>query len=568
MKVEQNITYPKIKQIQSGNDTQQKFSVNNKPEYSNPSFTGAFDMALRFLDTNPAWGADAVDLCFMVTPRTLTDFGRGSNAGFETMRREGAGTANHSAVPLYGTLAGMAVAAGINGLYQFGKNDVKASSVFADSETMDMMTKLYTEELKQAKINPEAKPLREFLVRYFQNYEALSANENAKYVKLAKEDAEDIADTLMSEIAKEGKKPAKDVISYVQAKMTSGLGGVENNLRIIADEGKAQHTSRYTVETVVDNAYKLGKIFNKEKVKDAFEETITKSVDFTENTFLKAMKNMNLKRSLIGIGVASAVGVSAQPLNMYITKKKTGTTGFVGGGKEDKSTAFKIKKTLAGLAFFSAALATIGKPKDLIKNLQFKGFNPTIKQFKFIYGITIFSRFLSARNNNELAETSVKDPLGFVSWLILGNFVQKLVAQALDKDLIKKDGNGIMKWITGSVLKTRDEILHASLGDKVFKDGKALKYNEMVKLVDKLGDKATKVKLRKLSIAQVINYAYTGLVLGIGIPRLNIYLTNRREAKNAEKEAASLNVSPESSNNGSNIVLTGMQDFQNRAYSK
>ncbi len=563
MKVEQNITYPKIRQIQDGNNSQSKITVNSKPEY-NPNFTGAVDTVLRFLDTEPAWGADAVDLCFMVIPRTATDFGRGANAGFETMRREGAGTTNHSAVPLYGTLAGLALASGINGMYQFGKNDVKASSVFADSETMDMMSKLYTEELKNAKSNPEAKPLRNFLVKYFKNYEALSADKNAEYVRLSQEDAEHIADKMFAEIEKEGKKPSKEVISYVRAKITSGLGGVENNLRIITENEQKPHSSRYTVETVVDNAYKLGKLFNKEKVVDAFEETITKSVEYTENAFLKAMKNMNLKRSLIGIGVASAVGVSAQPLNMYITKKRTGTTGFVGGGKEDTSTGFKIKKTLAGLAFFSAALATIGHPKNLIKNLQFKGFNPTIKQFKFIYGITIFSRFLSARNNNELAETSVKDPLGFVSWLILGNFVQKLVAQALDKDLIKKDGNGVMKWITGSVLKSRDEVLHAALGDKVFKDGKALKYGEMVKLVDKLGDKATKVKLRKLSIAQVINYAYTGLVLGIGIPKLNIYLTGRREAKNAAKEAQKQNTNPSTQPNGTNVVLTGMQEFQKR----
>lgn len=68
------------------------------------------------------------------------------------------------------------------------------------------------------------------------------------------------------------------------------------------------------------------------------------SADIAKNTFLKAMKSMNVKRSLIGIGIASAVGVSAQPVNMYLTKKKTGKSGFVGGGGEDKSTGFKIKK--------------------------------------------------------------------------------------------------------------------------------------------------------------------------------------------------------------------------------
>ena len=74
---------------------------------NNPQFTGWVDTTLRFLDTNQAWGANAVDLGFMVLPRTATDFGRGPEAGFETMRRESMGTINDSAVGAYGTLAGL-----------------------------------------------------------------------------------------------------------------------------------------------------------------------------------------------------------------------------------------------------------------------------------------------------------------------------------------------------------------------------------------------------------------------------------------------------------------------------
>ena len=44
----------------------------------------------------------------------------------------------------------------------------------------------------------------------------------------------------------------------------------------------------------------------------------------------------------------------------------------------------------------------------------------------------------------------------------------------------------------------------------------------------KLADKATKKKLRILTIEQVAGYAYSGLVLGRGIPKLNIYLTNKK----------------------------------------
>lgn len=514
MKIEQNVG---LKQIPAG-------FTNNKIKKQNPNFTGGVDMALRFLDTNQAWGACAVDLGCMVLPRTITDFSRGTDAGMETARREGTGTVNHSLVGAYGSLAGLALAAGINKAYNLADNDIKASSIFADSETLDLHGKIYDAKLKASKSDSSINPLKEYLKETLKNYEVLNPNDNGKWVILNDEEIEKTANIIEKEIKSGNKKISKEAFNNAKNTIISSIGA-ENNFRIIANTGDKPHTSRYSADYIVENLYKLGKVFTKEKVQDAFMN----SADIAKNTFLKAMKSMNVKRSLIGIGIASAVGVSAQPVNMYLTKKKTGKSGFVGGGGEDKSTGFKIKKALFAALFGTGVLATIGKPQDLIKNLQFKGFTPTIKQFKFIYGVTIMSRFLSARNDNELTESTIKDTLGFANWLILGNFVQKLVAQSLDKSLIKKDGNGVMKWITNSVLKSRDEILHSSLGQKAFKDGKALNYSEMVKLADK----ATKKKLRILSLAQVIGYAYSGIVLGRGIPKLNIYLTNKREAKKA-----------------------------------
>ena len=66
----------------------------------------------------------------------------------------------------------------------------------------------------------------------------------------------------------------------------------------------------------------------------------------------------------------------------------------------------------------------------------------------------------------------------------------------------------------------------------VSKDGKALKFSEMLKLIP-AGEagKALRRNLRVLNIAQVTGYLYSGLVLGVGIPKLNIYMTNKSEAK-------------------------------------
>ncbi len=527
MKVAQNRQL-NIKQIQQRNENQ-GFTQRQNNYKSSPSFTGGVDVFLRFLDTNQAWGANAVDLFCMVLPRTLTDFSRGPDAGIETMRREGMGTANHSMVGVYGTLAGLALASGINSVYQFGKNDIKAHSIFTDAETLDMQGKIWGEKLRSNSDNP----LRDYLRETFKQYEALSPTENGKWVRIKDADIEKAAELLEAQIKSSSKDMGKAEYNTARNIIMSSVGA-ENNFRIIAKEGEKLHSSRYSVDYIVENTFKLGKVFTKENIKAEF----LKASDVAENAFLKALKSMNVKRSLLGIGIASAVGMSAQPLNMYLTKKKTGKTSFPGGGKEDTSNRFKIKKSLVAAAFGAGVLATIGNPKNLIKDLQFKGFTPTLKQFKFIYGLTIMSRFMSSRNDNELAECSIKDTLGFANWLILGNFVQKLVAQGLDKTLVKRDGNGIMNWLKNSSLKTRDEVLHSALGEKVFKDGKALSYSEMVKALPK--NSAAKKQLRILSIAQLTGYAYSALVLGRGIPKLNIYLTNRREAKNAAKEAAKL----------------------------
>lgn len=535
MKVDSDFRQLNIKQIEPQKDSKKGFTTKQQFNYqTNPSFTGGADLFLRFLDTNQAWGANAVDLFCMVLPRTLTDFGRGPDAGIETLRREGMGTANHSMVGVYGTLAGLALATGINGIYKFGKDDVKASSIFADAETMDMQGSSWNNVLKQNKENP----LHEHLTNVLKNYEALSPTENGKWVKFKDNDIEEVVNILEKEIQSNTPKINKDALSNARTRLISSIG-VENNLRIIAEEGQKAHTSRYTVDSILENTYKLGKVFTKDKVKEAFMN----SSDIAENAFLKAMKSMNVKRSLLGIGMASLVGISAQPLNMYLTKKKTGKSGFVGGGAEDKSTGFKIKKSLVALLFGGGVLATIGKPKELIKNLQFKGFTPTIKQFKFIYGITIMSRFLSSRNDNELRESTIKDTLGFASWLILGNFVQKLVAQSMDKSLIKKDGEGAMNWIKNSVLKSRDEVLHAALGEKVFKDGKALSFKEMINALP--ANSPARKQLKILSIAQLAGYAYSALALGFGIPRLNIFITNKVEANKAAKATTQNNTNSE-----------------------
>ncbi len=520
----------------------QQVNIQKQPRKT-PHFSGWADTALRFLDTNQAWGANAVDFGFMVLPRTATDFTRGADAGWETARRESMGTINDSSVGGYGLLAGLALATGINSTYGLkGKGTLKAGSIFADAETIDMLGNLWHDSLHKDNKNP----LRNFLRESWKNYEALSPNEDGKWVKLNDKQIDKIVDIQEKEILKGTKELSKEGFDNAKNFAISALG-VENNYRITAKEGAKAHTSRYNINSILESTHKLGVLFNKDTIKNEFKNANT----FADVNFTKALKAMNLKRSLIGVGIGTAVGMSTQPINMYLTKLKTGSDAFVGGGTKDDSAKFKMEKAAVAALFGAGVLASIGNPKNLVKDLQFKGFTPTIKQLKFIYGATIISRFLAARNENELKESSIKDILGFTNWLILGNFVQKLVVQGMDKSktLIKKNTQGSNKalnWIQNSFLKTRDEVLHEALKEKAFdKSGKALSFNQMMKAASSNKDAMKKIKI--LTIAQLAGYAYSGLVLGLGIPKLNIYLTNRREAKKkAAQEAQNI---PEQNNN-------------------
>lgn len=515
-------------------NTPQQRQAKNAGQFKNsqnPNFTGFSPVELlKFLDTSPAWGANAVDFFCMVLPRTLTDFSRGPEAGIETARRESMGTINDSAVGAYGTLAGLALAMGINKAFGLSKNDLKAASIFADSETIDMMGKIWHEELPQNTNNPTFERIKKALG----NYEVFDGN---KWSKFKESDIEKAANIFVEELGK-GEKLSKEARYNINKILTSS-NNLENNFRIVAQKGEKIHSSRYSIDGITENTFKLSKIFSKDKVAEAFRE----ASDIGSNKFLKALKKMNMKRSILGVLIATIVGCSVQPINMWLTKRKTGGDGFVGGGKKDDSFGFKVQKALVAGLFSAGVIATIGNPKNLLKNLQFKGFTPTINQLKFIYGATIASRFLSARNENELKESTTKDVLGFVNWLILGNFVQKLVAQGFDKSLIKQEQKGgILNWIRTSSLKTRDEVLHEALGEKAFKDGKALKFGDMIKA---LGDnKVAKKRLGILTLAQLAGYIYSGVVLGVGIPKLNIYLTKRRMEKEAQVNASAQQNNP------------------------
>ncbi|MDD3149947.1 MAG: hypothetical protein PHV68_03860, partial [Candidatus Gastranaerophilales bacterium] len=65
---------------------------------ANPALTSA----LRTVDVDKFWGANAVDLGFMVLPRTAIDTTRNPESGIETLRRESSSLVVHTSIGLMG----------------------------------------------------------------------------------------------------------------------------------------------------------------------------------------------------------------------------------------------------------------------------------------------------------------------------------------------------------------------------------------------------------------------------------------------------------------------------------
>ena len=240
---------------------------------------------------------------------------------------------------------------------------------------------------------------------------------------------------------------------------------------------------------------------------------------------------MNKLRIGIAIPLSMGLAITNQYLNRYLTKKRTGIDNFVGENGYENNVANKNeKKKEKGLLFkkiLSAGIFVlmltkvmgIKKPVDLVKKLEFDGPATSGNAIKTIYGTLILGRIFASKDSTELRETNVRDYLGFLNWLVLGGFVAKGIGQILDPKQtnlfnISKQGKGISHWLKDISLKSQKEII--AQGGNV------------------------KTNLLKLNIAQMSGILYSAIMLGVLLPKLNIWMTkgknvNKTEEQNAQK---------------------------------
>ncbi len=455
---------------------------------------GGLSKALYTLSNNDMLNASFVDVFAMDTPRTIVETkNRGKQAGIEMGFREYTGTfiAEFSAA-LFAVLASKFIAKKI-------KPDIKVNSgSWITNNGLDVFSDLY---------NKSDKTPKSYVENILNSMSGLKGKETKEFSQIDKDKTKSIVEKLTNLITDRTSNSAenKKVLEEVQDEIINLLGA-DNNITIKGEKSSLSANLTHTLRDITDSGKNIFFGINKQN----------------PNKIVSKLKSMNNLRIGIAIPLSMGLAITNQYLNRYLTKRRTGIDNFVGENNYESNVAFKNekksekglwwKKLLSAGIFVLMLSKVMGvkKPADFIKKLEFDGPVTSGNTIKTVYGTLILGRIFASKDSTELRETNVRDYLGFLNWLVLGGFVAKGVGQILDPKQeklfnISNKGKGVRHWLKDVSLKSQKEIL--AHGGNV------------------------KSNLRKLNFAQVSGIAYSTIMLGVLLPKLNIWMTRGKHNK-------------------------------------
>lgn len=493
---------------------------NNTPQTQlrTPNFRGPIDapltQGLAGLSTNPMLNASLVDVFAMGLPRTIVEYKeRNKYAGFEMAFREFTGTfiACFSA-GLFGQMINKTMSKRIQPEVKVNENS------WASNNTIDVLNQ----------INKSGKNYSKNL---FNSLSGLNKNEEQAWNKINWDKIEWYDKEAWNNLKWDNKD-----FEGVHNKIKSEKSIIETFDKLISDEKLSKNDSKnlqnILTERVINAVGAESNITLKsgdKSITSTVQNILRDSIDMGQNVFsanesektIVKLKKLNKVKTLGALTLSIVLALTNQAINRYITQKRTGSKEFVGNmdyeshignnSQTDKKKNLNFNKVLASAGFVAmlAKVMNIKNTKDFFKKLEFTGPTTSGNAIKTVYGALILGRFFASKDNTELRETVVRDYLGFLNWLVLGGFVAKGVGNLLDKDRknlfnTSKDGKGVKHWLNDVSLKTHSEI--AAQG------GKDIKKN-----------------LRKLNVAHISGLAYSALMLGILLPKLNISMTKHKQ---------------------------------------
>lgn len=465
--------------------------INNINALNFTSSMGGLSKALYTLSNNDMLNASFVDVFAMDTPRTIVETkNRGKQAGIEMGFREYTGTfiAEFSAA-VFAILASKFIAKKLN-------PDIKVNSgSWITNNGLEVFSDIY---------NKSDKTLKSYVENLLNSMSGIVGKETKNFADINKEKTKPVIEKLTNLITDKSldKKAGKKELEGIQDEIIKLLGA-DNSITINSGEKRVSANLSHTLRDIVDSGKNIFFGANKNE----------------QNAIVSKLKRMNNLRIGIAIPLSMGLAITNQYLNRYLTKRRTGIDNFVGENGYAQNVAFKNekksekglwwKKLLSAGVFVLMLTKVMGvkKPADFIKKLEFDGPATSGNAIKTIYGTLILGRIFASKDSTELRETNVRDYLGFLNWLVLGGFVAKGIGQALDPKQeklfnISKKGKGISHWLKDVSLKSQKEVI--AQGGNVKKN------------------------LRKLNIAQMSGIAYSAIMLGVLLPKLNIWMTQRK----------------------------------------
>ena len=493
---------------------------NNTPQtqFRTPNFRGPIDapltQGLAALSTNPMLNASLVDVFAMGLPRTIVEYKeRNKYAGFEMAFREFTGTfiACFSA-GLFGQMINKTMSKRIQPEIKVNENS------WASNNTIDVLNQ----------INKSGKNYSKNL---FNSLSGLNKNEEQAWNKINWDKIEWYDKEAWNNLKWDNKE-----FEGVHNKIKSEKSIIETFDKLISDKKLSKNDSKnlqnILTERVINAVGAESNITLKsgdKSITSTVQNILRDSIDMGKNVFsakesektIVKLKKLNKVKTLGALTLSIVLALTNQAINRYITQKRTGSKEFVGNmdyeshignnSQTDKKKNLNFNKVLASAGFVAmlAKVMNIKNTKDFFKKLEFTGPTTSGNAIKTVYGALILGRFFASKVNTELRETVVRDYLGFLNWLVLGGFVAKGVGNLLDKDRktlfnTSKEGKGVKHWLNDVSLKTHSEI--------VAQGGKDIKKN-----------------LRKLNVAHISGLAYSALMLGILLPKLNISMTKHKQ---------------------------------------
>ena len=467
-------------------------SINNNT-LSFSSSMGTLSKSLYTLSNNDMLNASFVDVFAMDTPRTIVETkNRGKQAGIEMGFREYTGTfiAEFSAA-VFAIIASKFISKKLN-------PDIKVNSgSWITNNGLNVFSDIY---------NKSDKTPKSYVENLLNSMSGQVGFETKNFADISQDKTKPVIDKLTNLITNKSldKEVNKKTLTEVQDEIINLLGA-DNSIKIKSGKNEVSSNLTHALRDIVDSGKNI-----------FFAET-----KHAPNEIISKLKRMNNLRIGVAIPLSMTLAITNQYLNRYLTKKRTGIDNFVGENDYAQNVAFKnekkkekglwLKKLLSAGIFVLMLTKVMGvkKPVDFIKKLEFDGPATSGNAIKTIYGTLILGRIFASKDSTELRETNVRDYLGFLNWLVLGGFVAKGIGQMLDKKQeklfnVSQKGKGIKHWLQNVSLKSQKEII--AQGGNVKKN------------------------LRKLNIAQMSGIAYSAIMLGVLLPKLNIWMTRGKRS--------------------------------------